>query len=506
LLPQKACEAVAAAIWRRARLQAAALAGAEPQKRRRLEGPEEAAAGAAAPAAFAAPGAVAAGGPQAGLGARSQSPSQTQATQEEELPAEAWLEARAALGSALEGLGPQEAQELLAATRRMALAAGAYWREVSLDLGRAAASLARFLQQQRRLYWRKATWRGVNLGGWLVLEPGPSARLFQRFGPAQCEWQLLRQMRRRLGPEAAAEALQEHREAFLQEHDLQLIAKRGFNAVRLPLGYWAVSGPAPGEPFLGPCLELVDRCLGWCQRHGLQAVLDLHGAPGGESGERPCGRERRDWTWRDWRLGESLQALELLARRYAGHPSVSGISVCNEPSEQVPAEVLCDFYDRAVEVIRGAGMPPEEVAVLLPVYRTERLDEIWRLWNRSLDGFARHANVAFDLHLYHCFGAWWHRQGLGGHLRMARRHRKVLRRVPAVVGEWSLALPPAACGDEPREEEAALRAFAEAQLEAYSQASHGWFFWNWRDGPQHPGWDAGRCLERGWLQLGPKGA
>ena len=57
------------------------------------------------------------------------------------------------------------------------------------------------------------------------------------------------------------------------------------------------------------------------------------------------------------------------------------------------------------------------------MYRTERLDEampkilaavsvprnilllslqIWRLWNRVFNGFASHANVAFDLHLYHC--------------------------------------------------------------------------------------------------------
>ena len=63
--------------------------------------------------------------------------------------------------------------------------------------------------------------------------------------------------------------------------------------------------------------------------------------------------------------------------------------------------------------------------------------QIWRLWNRVFDGFAKHANVAFDLHLYHCslvadrlslcsillpaklgFGAWWQRQGLGSHLRL----------------------------------------------------------------------------------------
>jgi len=262
-----------------------------------------------------------------------------------------------------------------------------------------------------------------------------------------------------------------------------------------------VAGPAHGEAFMGPCMEYLDRAVAWCKLHGLQVVLDLHGAPGGESGEKPCGRERKDWHWKHWQFDDSLAALRIIARRYRGHPAVTGISVCNEPSETVPAEVLCQFYDRAVQTIREAGMPPNEVTVVLPVYRTERIDEIWRIWNRKFDGFAQHPNVAFDLHLYHCFGAWWQRQGLGSHLRMTKRHRKILRRVPAVVGEWSLALGPhARGGGDPHAEDQALRAFAAGQLEAYSQASHGWFFWNWRDSPQqHPAWDVGKCIERQWL-------
>ncbi|CAE7568358.1 exgA [Symbiodinium natans] len=292
-------------------------------------------------------------------------------------------------------------------------------------------------------------------------------------------------------------------------------AGAGFNAVRIPFGYWIVTGPAAhlamlllrprnshnlasGELYVGPGLDFLDRALMWCQRLGLQVLLDLHGAPGGESGERPCGRERKDWRWEHWRLDESIEALKIISRRFQGHPAVSGIAVCNEPSEKVPADVLCQFYDEAVRAIR-AYMPPDEVSIMLPVYRTERLDEIWRLWTRAFDGFARHANVAFDLHLYHCFGAWWRRQGLGSHLRMTKRHRKILRRVPAVVGEWSLALPDRALAQSDTKDQA-YKAFAAAQLDAYGHASHGWFFWNWCDSPDHhPGWDARTCIQRHWL-------
>merc|ERR550537_1374784 len=115
-------------------------------------------------------------------------------------------------------------------------------------------------------------------------------------------------------------------------------------------------------------------------------------------------------------------------------------------------------------------MPPDEVAVVLSIFRTERLDQVWQCWVREFDGFVRYANVAFDLHIYHCFGSWWARQGLGSQLRMTKRHRKLLRRVPAVVGEWSLALNPRSLGGGScLEEDEALRSFAAAQVEAYSQ-------------------------------------
>eukprot|EP00913_Durusdinium_trenchii_P010512 g9857.t1 len=307
---------------------------------------------------------------------------------------------------------PSPAEDVvLSRVRTLSLCAVAYWRE---DLGKAAASLARFLEMQRRLYWRRPPWRGVNLGGWLLLEPGPSHELFQQFGArnSHCEWQLLHQMRNKLGPQRAAEVLEAHRSTFVTEEDFQQIKSYGFNAVRIPFGYWIVTGPSNGDLYVGPALDILDRALAWCKHLGLQVLLDLHGAPGGESGETPCGREMKDWRWERWRFEESLEALKIIAERYKGHPAVSGIAVCNEPSEKlgrsvtcnvqprkVPADVLCQFYDQAIQAIRAAGMPPDEVSIVLPVYRTERLDEIWRLWNKVFDGFARHANVAFDLHL-----------------------------------------------------------------------------------------------------------
>ena len=49
----------------------------------------------------------------------------------------------------------------------------------------------------------------MNLGGWLLLEPGPSWELFQAFGHScRCEWQLLQRMRREVGLQRLREVMQ----------------------------------------------------------------------------------------------------------------------------------------------------------------------------------------------------------------------------------------------------------------------------------------------------------
>jgi hypothetical protein len=56
-------------------------------------------------------------------------------------------------------------------------------------------------------------------------------------------------------------------------------------------------------------------------------LLDLHGNPGGESAEKPCGRARRDWSFSMWRREESLECLTIVAKRYKDRDCVAGLQV-----------------------------------------------------------------------------------------------------------------------------------------------------------------------------------
>eukprot|EP00746_Dinoflagellata_sp_MGD_P007683 gnl/MRDRNA2_/MRDRNA2_115252_c0_seq1.p1 gnl/MRDRNA2_/MRDRNA2_115252_c0~~gnl/MRDRNA2_/MRDRNA2_115252_c0_seq1.p1 ORF type:complete len:617 (+),score=105.43 gnl/MRDRNA2_/MRDRNA2_115252_c0_seq1:108-1958(+) len=397
------------------------------------------------------------------------------------------------------GLDPASHEREL---RAMSSAALRYWKAEFIPVGnqnKAVTNIAQFLHHSRKLFWHREPWRGVNLGGWLLLEPGPNASLFQEHGAssATCEWSFMRMLNANhsKGGASASDTLRKHRDTFVTEDDFKQIRNSGLNAVRIPFGYWTVTGPSQGDIYEGPALEFLDRAITWAEKYGLQVVLDLHGAPGGESGDKPCGHVNRSWKPSSWRTEESLEVLRILCTRFRNAECVSGIQVCNEPCETVPVEDLCRFYDQAVAVVRESGMAPDRVAVVLPVYRVQRLEEIWWTWHHAHNGFLRHPNVAFDLHLYHCFGGWWHKLSLEQQIQMCRKHQKLLRRIPSVVGEWSLALGRAAANAEGT----ALPSFAKAQLDAYSYASHGWFFWNWKDSPQCDVWDFTKCMQNAWV-------
>ncbi|CAK0821215.1 unnamed protein product, partial [Prorocentrum cordatum] len=298
---------------------------------------------------------------------------------------------------------------------------------------------------------------------------------------ARCEWDLMEVLRRK-GSAHAAEVLRAHRESHVTKADFQRIKDFGMNAVRLPFGHWCLFGPAAGEPYVGPCVEYIDRAVGWAEEVGLQVMLDLHGCPGGESGEAPCGRRQRPhgtWTWRSWRVRQSLEAA--LRRRYCGRSCVTGLSVCNEPSNEIPLARLLKYYDDACGVVRSSGMAASKVAVVLPCFQRDE-ETVARDWQAMTGG--RHKNICFDVHCYHCFENAFMGMSFAEQLRAVESNAEMLRTYPMVVGEWSLALGCATwntCGD--MAEDDVYTRFAAAQLRAFREASHGFFFWNWTEGP-----------------------
>ncbi len=140
--------------------------------------------------------------------------------------------------------------------------------------------------------------------------------------------------------------------AYLSEDDIAYLAEQGFNCVRLPLVARNFLLEEPGYHWNEVAFEHLSDVLGWCEKHGVYAVLDLHAATAGQSAigcddgwdNQPHLFTDEDGAERTCRLWEEF------TRRYADRACVAGYELLNEP-------LALPFWD---------GMWPE----LLAFYRT----------------------------------------------------------------------------------------------------------------------------------------
>ncbi|KAH8684893.1 glycoside hydrolase superfamily [Tricladium varicosporioides] len=127
--------------------------------------------------------------------------------------------------------------------------------------------------------------RGVNLGGWLSLEPFITPSLFGQNGVID-EWTLTTF----LGSQAKS-TLEKHYATFVSEQTFIDIANAGLDHVRIPFSYWAVV-TYDGDPYVyRASWRYLLRGIEWARKHGLRINLDVHGLPGSQNGWNHSGRQ-----------------------------------------------------------------------------------------------------------------------------------------------------------------------------------------------------------------------
>lgn len=325
---------------------------------------------------------------------------------------------------------------------------------------------------------------GVNLAGWLVLEPWVTPSLFSGTG-AFSEVELADAM----APGRFDALLARHRASFIDEGDFARIAQRGFDAVRLQVPWFVLGdeGPMPG-PASG-CVEYVDAAMDWAEAAGVSVLLDVAVAPGAD----PTSPSSFFGDTRTFRQA-MLDVVGSLADRYADRESFLGIEPIDEVRgrarrglslvEGVPPHLIRNFYRDAYDVLReAAGARP--VLVLHDAY----LPDAWRAFMSP----ARYVNVWLDSHIYHydqAMGA----AGPAGVRRLVKESADYLARarrsgLPVMVGEWSSALPLASAGMTPEGRIALERVYAAGQMGAFAGGA-GWFFQTWKTEARLSSWDA----------------
>ncbi|MGC1778703.1 MAG: cellulase family glycosylhydrolase [Xanthobacteraceae bacterium] len=265
--------------------------------------------------------------------------------------------------------------------------------------------------------------KGINLGNWLVPE-GYMFKFKHALSPAEIG-ELFDAL---IGPEAAGRFWSRFRDVYVAKEDIAFIKAAGFNTVRVPLDWRLFVKPggadadAADDRFAGPGWALIDRLVQWCHDAGLRVIIDLHAAPGGQTGVNHDDGPGFPLTFYVPRYRQLTIALwQRLAAHYRDETAILGYDLLNEPiSPYSDVDYLNPqlepLYRDIVAAIRSVD--PNH-AVLLG---GAQWDTNFAMFDRPFDRNA--------IYTYHKFWITPTRDGIQEYLNFSNRWN-----VPVLIGE-----------------------------------------------------------------------
>ena len=176
---------------------------------------------------------------------------------------------------------------------------------------------------------RKVLLRGVGLGNYLL----PEGYMW-KFGDAGDRPRKIEKMVSELiGQEDADRFWPEFRKNYITEADIRRIAELGFNSVRPALNArrFLVEGDNPA--YVDEGFRLLDDLVRWCGKYNVYVIVDMHGAPGGQTGTNiDDSANDQPELFMDPKYEKRLIDLWVkIAERYKDEPAVAGYDLLNEP-------------------------------------------------------------------------------------------------------------------------------------------------------------------------------
>lgn len=393
-------------------------------------------------------------------------------------------------------------------------------------------------------------YKGVALGGWLLLEPWITPLLFNATDSSNSgdasdiavdEYTYCQ----KLGSNEARKRLEAHWSTFYNESDFKDIKAYGFNMVRVPIGYWAFS-MLPDDPYVSGAQQYLDKAIEWSYDNGLKVWIDLHGAPGSQNGFDNSGRFLNytpGWQNTTENIELTSTVLRSIYSKYGSKDfynkygdTILGIEVLNEPmGPKLDMNKLSDFYESSYMDARIFSDTNNTIVfhdAFMPAgYWNDFL-------NSSLpqDGRLNNYNILIDHHHYEIFTVNELNKTISQHLKgilnYAAGIHSELSSHPAVVGEWSGALTDCtpylngvnygsrwdgtapytndpiknnaigSCADInnwskwSKEHKRYTRKYIEMQLDRYESQMNGWIFWTYKT-EESIEWDFKRLAKYG---------
>jgi hypothetical protein len=214
---------------------------------------------------------------------------------------------------------------------------------------------------------REIILRGMGLGGWMLQEG-----YMLGVKGVGTQHSIKARIAELLGEEDCAKFYTLWRQNHMTQADVDLLAKSGFNSIRLPMHYNLFTLAAEDEPvkgrhtWLATGFTLTDNLLAWCKANRMYLILDLHAAPGGQGKDANISDydPAKPSLWdSDANKQKTIALWRKLAERYANEPAIGGYDLLNEPNwtfegkdkngkNDISNQPIWDLYQALTKAIR----------------------------------------------------------------------------------------------------------------------------------------------------------
>ena len=200
---------------------------------------------------------------------------------------------------------------------------------------------------------------GTNLGNWL----NPEGYMF-KFNKTNSGRFINEMFCQLVGPDFTADFWKAFKDNYVTREDIRFIKEQGANTIRLPFHYKLFTD----EDYMGLTaaqdgFARVDSLVEWCRESDLYLILDMHDAPGGQTGDNIDDSYGYPWLF-DSEVSQQLYCdiWRRIADRYKNEPVILGYELFNEPiapyfenMEELNGK-LEDVYKKGVAAIREASI------------------------------------------------------------------------------------------------------------------------------------------------------
>ncbi len=200
--------------------------------------------------------------------------------------------------------------------------------------------------------------KGINLGNWL----NPEGYMF-KFHNINSFRLIDNVIKELVGADEARKFWKTFRDNYITKEDIHFIKSTGLNHIRVPFNFKLFLVEDHPEIWLDEGFKRLDDVIQWCKEENLYVVLDLHAAPGGQTGDNIDDSWCYPFLFEDEKAQQTTIALwKKLAERYKDETIIIGYDLLNEPiphyreNKEELNKLLEPLYKKITSAIREVDL------------------------------------------------------------------------------------------------------------------------------------------------------